>query len=232
MRDKRLSGIARLVAITYWLSTIMVVYANLGIVKKLVVFSNMSATIENLAQHESLFRLAIVLNLFYCITTIVNLIAMYTLFKPVSTIGSLLATSLKLVMPLTWIFIAVNSFLALRLVNVSDYSQAFGQTGLNALARLTLSGSGTYYIGLLFWSLAATVYSYLFFRSHYIPRPLSIFGIIASLWCFACTIAYMIDPSFSNKVNLWWFDSPMVIFELVVSTWLLFGISVRNSVQV
>ena len=170
------------------------------------------------------------MNLFYCIATIINICAMYILFKPVSRTASLIASLLKTLMPLTWIFIAVNSFLVLRLINVPGYSQAFGHEQFNAIVRLNLSGSGIYYIGLLFWSLAATVYSYLFFHSGYIPKLLAILGIAASAWCFVCTVLYMIYPSFSSAVNLWWFDSPMVLFELVVSIWLLFGIAARKRV--
>jgi hypothetical protein len=228
MKNKRLSAVARLAGTSYLLSTVLVVFANLGIVKRLVVFSNMTETTVNLARQESLFRLAVVLNLLYCIATIVNLCAMYILFKPVSRTGSLITSLIKLIMPLTWIFIAVNSFVVLRLMNVPAYSEAFGHEQFNALVRLNLSGSGIYYIGLLFWSLAGTVYGYLFLRSGYIPKILSIIGIAASAWCFVCTVLYMIYPSFSNSVNLWWFDSPMVVFELVVSVWLLFGIAERK----
>lgn len=230
MKDKRLSAIARLAGTSYLLSTVIVVYANLGVVKKLVVFNNMTETTRNITGQESLFRFTIVLNLFYCIGTIINLAAIYALLKPVSNTLSLVAASLKLVMPLTWIFITVNSFVVLRLINVPVYSQVFNQDQFNALVRLNLSGSGIYYIGLLFWSLASTVYSLLFFRSNYIPKLLAIFGMIASSWCFVCTVAYMIYSSFSNAVNPWWFDSPMVIFEIVVSIWLLFGIPQRQRV--
>jgi hypothetical protein len=180
MKDKRLSAVARLAGTSYLLSTVLVVFANLGIVKRLVVFSNMTETTVNLARQESLFRLAVVLNLLYCIATIINLCAMYILFKPVSRTASLITSLLKLIMPLTWIFIAVYSFVVLRLMNVSAYSEAFGHEQFNALVRLNLSGSGIYYIGLLFWSLAGTVYGYLFLRSGYIPKILSIIGIAAS----------------------------------------------------
>jgi len=232
MKDKRLSAIARLAGASYLLSTVIVVYANLGIVKKLVVFNNMAETTKNITSQENLFRFTIVLNLFYCVGTIINLSAIYALLKPLGNTLSLIAASLKFVMLLTWIFIAVNSYVVLRLINVPVYTQAFNQDQFNALVRLNLSGSGIYYVGLLFWSLAATVYSYLFFRSNYIPKLLAIFGMVSSFWCLICTVAYMIYPSFSNAVNLWWFDSPMVVFEIVVSIWLLFGIRQRQPVSV
>ena len=36
------------------------------------------------------------------------------------------------------------------------------------------------------------------------------------------TFVSIIPPDFSKVVNLWWFDSPMGIFEFATSFWLLF----------
>jgi hypothetical protein len=58
--------------------------------------------------------------------------------------------------------------------------------------------------------------------SNYIPRPLAAFGVISGAWCAACTLVFYIFPNFAKVVNLSWFDSPMVIFELALSSWLLF----------
>ena len=55
-----------------------------------------------------------------------------------------------------------------------------------------------------------------------IPRALAAFGVISSAWSAACTFVYYIFPDFARVVNLWWFDSPMAIFELALSFWLLF----------
>jgi len=57
---------------------------------------------------------------------------------------------------------------------------------------------------------------------HDIPRALAAWGVIASAWCAACTFVFIISPDFAKVVNLWWFDSPMGIFEIVTSFWLLF----------
>ena len=51
---------------------------------------------------------------------------------------------------------------------------------------------------------------------------LAAFGVISSVWCVGCTFVFYIFPGFAKVVNLWWFDSPMVIFELALSFWLLF----------
>jgi len=66
------------------------------------------------------------------------------------------------------------------------------------------------------------VCAYLWLKSKYIPRGLSVFGVIGSAWCVLCAIVYLIFPAFARPVNPYWFDSPMALFELVVSVWLLF----------
>jgi len=91
------------------------------------------------------------------------------------------------------------------------------------MARLYLaSGFDVYYVGLLFYGLASTACSYLWLKSNYIPRALAAFGVIASGFCAVCTFVFIISPNFSRIVNLWWFDSPMGIFEMALSVWLLF----------
>ena len=37
-----------------------------------------------------------------------------------------------------------------------------------------------------------------------------------------CAVVYLIFPNFNQIVNDYLFDSPMALFELVVSVWLLF----------
>ncbi|MGD9900197.1 MAG: DUF4386 family protein [Calditrichaceae bacterium] len=59
-------------------------------------------------------------------------------------------------------------------------------------------------------------------RSEYIPRALAVFGIISSLWCMICAFIFIIFPNFGETVNLWFFDMPLVIFELILGFWLLF----------
>ena len=70
--------------------------------------------------------------------------------------------------------------------------------------------------------MASTVCSYLWLKSNYVPRALAIFGVISSVFCAVCTFVFIIFPNFTNVVNLWWFDSPMGVFEMALSFWLLF----------
>jgi hypothetical protein len=213
---------ARVAGLACLVSFVTVVTVNFGIFARLIIRGNPAETARNILAHETLFRIGVAGDMVYCVGVVVLLTALYVILKPVSQNLALLAAFGRLVHGLTWLLATLNLFTALRLLSDADYSRAFGPDQLPALARLYLSGFDAYYVGLLFWGLGATVGSYLWFKSNYIPRALAAFGVISSAWCAACTFVFYIFPDFSKVVNLWWFDSPMAIFELALSFWLLF----------
>jgi hypothetical protein len=201
----------------------IVVLANYGISFRLIIPGDAVDTARNIMAHESLFRLNIACNLIYLVIIVVQLTALYVILKPVNHYFALVATFCKLVVALMWGVTALNMLGALRLLGDSAYLPVFKADQLQTLARLHLSSSyDTYYVGLPFWGLASTVCSYLWFKSRYIPRVLSAFGMISSGWCVFCAFAFIIFPHFSATVNASWFDVPLVLFELALGLWLLF----------
>src|SRR5271165_2189707 len=213
---------ARVAGFAYLITFATVVSVNFGIHDRLIVESN-AETARNILAHERLFRIGIVGDLVYCAGVVVLLTALYVILRPVNRGLALLAAFWRLVWVLMWLVMTLNLFDALRLLNGADYLRAFEAERLQALARFDL---GTrfeyYYVGLLFGALASTVCGYLWFKSRYIPRALAAFGVISSAWCVACTIVFYIFPSFDKIINLWWFDTPMTIFDITTSFWLLF----------
>jgi len=201
-------------------TTAVLIAAQFGINARLMGVGNAEETVKNILAHESLFRLGILTKLVYCAGNVALLTAFYRILKTVYPGLALVAAFWRLLYALVWIFIALNSFTALRLMGSADHFAGIAQL---------FDGVGAYYVGLLFWSLASTVCSYLWLRSNYIPKSLAAFGLAASAWCVVCTVAFLIFPNFANGVDLWWFDSPMLIFEIVISFWLLFkGIKVPH----
>jgi hypothetical protein len=213
---------ARIAGLAFPISFATVVAVNFGIFARLIVRGNPAETARNILAHETLFRVGVAGDMVYCVGVVVLLTALYVILKPVSQNLALLAAFGRLVHGLTWLLVTINLFTVLRLLTGADYSRAFGPDQLSALARLYLSGYDAYYVGLLFWALGATVGSYLWFKSNYIPRALAAFGVISGAWCAACTFVFYIFPDFAKVVSLWLFDSPMVIFEMALSFWLLF----------
>jgi hypothetical protein len=214
---------AKVAGLAYLLTFAMVVYVNFGIHDRLIVGENAAQTARNILAHERFFRVGIAGDLLYCAGVVVLLTALYVILKPVNRGLALLGAFWRLVWVLMWLVMTLHLFDALRLLSGADYLRAFEAERLQSLAMLDL---GTrfdyYYVGLLFGALASTVCCYLWFESRYIPRALAAFGVISSAWCVACTFVFYIFPNFSNIVNLWWFDTPMGIFDIVTSFWLLF----------
>src|SRR5206468_3665638 len=80
----------------------------------------------------------------------------------------------------------------LRLLGTASYLQVFEADRLQALARLQIAANfDDYYIGLPFFGLAATVCSYLWLKSGYIPKALAAFGLISSAWCVICAFVFL-----------------------------------------
>lgn len=213
---------ARIVGLVYLPLFVIVVLVNFGIVGRLIVGTDPGQTGRNIVAHETLFRVGVAGNVVYCIGVLVLSGALYIVLKPVDQTLALLASMGRLIHGLTWLMTTLNLFSALRLLSRPEYARVFSPEQVSILARLQLSGFDQYYVGLLFWSLGAMVAAFVWLKSRYVPRTLAVFGILASAWCAACTFVLFLFPDFPKVVNLWWFDMPMVLFEIALSLLLLF----------
>ena len=213
----KVAGIAGLIAFA------LVVLGNYVLLEPFVVPRNAAETARNILAHETQFRLALICFITYGIGAIVLLSALYVIFAPVNRGLALAGALFRLVFAILWLIAPLNSLAALRLLGDASYLKVFEPDRLQALARVQIAGSfDDYYVGLPFFGLAATVCAWLWLKSNYIPKGLSIFGVIASAWCVFCAVVYLIFPDFNKAVNDYIFDTPMALFELAVSFWLLF----------
>ena len=214
---------AKVAGFSFLITFAIVAFVNFGIIDPLAVENNATETARNILANEQLFRIGIAGNLIYCAGLMVLFTALYVILEPISKGLALLGTFWRLVWVLMWLLMTLNLFDALRLISGGTYLGAFEAERLQALGRFYLAkGIDYYYVGLLFTGLASTLYGYLWLKSRYIPRALAVFGIISSVFCVMCTFIFYIFPHFDQIVNLWWFDMPMAIFDIVLSFWLLF----------
>jgi hypothetical protein len=214
---------AKVAGIAGLLAFVLVVFGNYVLLNPLIVPRNAADTARNILAHQTQFRVAITCFIAYGIGSVVLLTALYVIFAPVNRGLALAGALFRLVFVLLWLIAPLNSLAALRLLGDATYLKVFEPDRLQALARVQLGGSfDDYYVGLPFFGLAATVCAWLWMKSKYIPRGLAIFGVIGSVWCVFCAIVYLVFPGFAKPVDPYWFDSPMALFELSVSFWLLF----------
>ena len=224
---------AKVAGVTGLIAFALVVFGNYVLLGPLVVPRNAVDTARNILANQTQFRLALICFITYGIGTIVLLSALYVIFAPVNRGLALAGALFRLVFAILWLIAPLNSLAALRLLGDAPYLKIFEPDRLQALARVQLAGSfDDYYVGLPLFGLAATVCAWLWLKSKYIPRGLSIFGVIASAWCVFCAVVYLIFPDFNKIVNDYIFDTPMALFELVLSFWLLFkGLSPKIDIN-
>jgi Domain of unknown function (DUF4386) len=225
---------AKIVGFTYLFTMAAVVFGQFGVHARLIVENDAAETARNILAHERLFRISIACDLIYCVGAVVLLAALYVILKPVNQNLALLAAFGRLLYAMVWVLMTINLFDVLRVFIGADYFRGLEADQLPALARLYIDARGSwdasrmysalgaaYYIGLLFYGLGSTVFNYLWFESHYIPRALAAWGVLSSLWASICAFTFVIFPSFAKVVTLGWFDNPMVLFEIVIAGWLL-----------
>ena len=222
---------AKVAGISGLLTVAIVVFANYVLLNPLIVPGNAVETARNIVAHETQFRITAVCFLIYSAGVVVLLAALYLILRPVNQGLALVGALFRLVFALLWLLTTLNMLGALRHLGSASYLQVFEADRLQTLARLHLAANfDDYYAGLPFFGLAATVCSYLWLKSDYIPKSLSIFGLISSAWCVVCALVFLIFPHFNKTVNDYWFDSPMALFELALSLWLLFkGLKLSES---
>ena len=214
---------AKVAGISGLLSMVVVIFGNYALLSPLIVSGNAVETARNIAGHETQLRVAATCFLVYSASVVVLLAALYVILKPINRGLALAGAVFRLVFAILWLLTTLNLLSALRLLGTLPYLQVFEADRLQVLARLQVAANfDDYYAGLPFLALAATVCSFLWLKSGYIPKALAAFGVISSAWCVICAFIFLIFPNFDKTVNAYWFDSPMAIFELVVSLWLLF----------
>lgn len=211
---------AKIVGLLYLPAFILLAVANFGVLEPIIGSGDPGHIARNILSSETDFRLAAMGILLYGVSTLVISAAIYIILRPVNQVLSLLALLGRAVNGLIWILVVVNLLTALRILAQPEYSELL-PGHQQVLARLFLSGFDQYYVGLLFWSASATIGGFLWLKSGLIPRTIAILGIIASAWCAFCSFALLVDPAFQKIVNLWLFDTPMVLFEVVLSFLLL-----------
>src|SRR6058998_2195640 len=233
MIDNSQRTAAKVAGVTGLLAVILVVFGNYVLLEPLIVPRNAVDTARNILAHQTQFRCALTCFITYGIGAIVLLSALYVIFAPVNRGLALTGAFFRVVFAILWLIAPLNSLAALRLLGDAPYLKIFEPERLQALARVQIAASfDDYYVGLPFFGLAATVCAWLWLKSNYIPKGLAIFGVVGSAWCVFCAVVYLVFPGFAGPVNPYWFDSPMALFELIVSFWLLFkGIRTPNPGQ-
>ena len=187
----------------------------------LIVVGDAAKTASNITANEQLFRIGIASNTITFALDVVLIWALYVLLRPVNRNLALLAVFFRLVETSIAGVAIVNYFVALQFMSDADPLKAFDSGQLQALSILHSTYGSTFTIVAIFLGLGSTIFSYLLFKSRYIPRALAAWGIFSSLLLMMTEFAIIIFPDL-QKILIPVCYGPIVISEVAVGFWLLF----------
>ena len=204
------------------------------VLSKFTVADNVIATAKNIMANELLFRIGITIELFMSVGLIALALALYIILKPVNKNLAMLALFLKLVEATIMAVTVLVPYIALQVLNGVAYQTAFTLEQLQfPLGLIFNSHTAITSIPMVFLGLDMIVFSYLFFKSKYIPGILAGFGILSFALILIHALMFILAPEYAmipiNQIIFW---SPSGLFEIIIGIWLLSkGVNVVITVE-
>src|SRR5712664_3494532 len=189
---------------------------------KLFVHGNATATANNIAAHETLFRFGIAGDLFTGTMVIFVTLALYRLFRGVDQNQAVLMVILGGVLPSAiYFFNVLNDAAALLLARGADFLSAFDKPQRDALVMvfLRMHGQGIF-ANEVFWGLWLFPFGLLVYRSRFLPRILGVWLMLNCFAYLATSVTGILLPQCEQRVSNWVF--PVMFGELAIMLWLIF----------
>lgn len=210
----------RIVGLLYVLVSISGAFALIYVPHRLIVEGNPTATANNIAVSETLFRVGIASHLICQILFMWVALALYDLLKRVNQRHASLMLGLIVVSIPIALLNELNAIAALVLVHGAQFLSVFEKPQRDALAMLFLNlHSHGLDVAAIFWGLWLFPLGLLVYRSGFLPR---ILGVLLMLNCFTFpvnSLTSLLLPRYADVVSRW--TMPFGFGELLFMFWLL-----------
>jgi Domain of unknown function (DUF4386) len=210
----------RFAGLLYVLMSIPGFFALIYVPSKLIVHGNATATANNIAASETLFRLGIACNLIGQAGFIFVALALYELLKGVNQRQAVLMVILIVVaIPIAFLN-ELNAIAAIVLVRGADFLAIFEKPQRDALAMLFLNlHRYGFDVAGIFWGLWLFPLGLLTYRSGFIPRILGVLVMLNGFTYPVNSFTSLVVPQYEHIVSRWMM--PLSFGELVFMFWLL-----------
>ena len=177
-------------------------------------------TAKRVVASEHLYRVALTSELIETLSAVLLAFALYVTLKPVDKLLAQIAMYWRLGESFIGGAGMIVGFLRLSLYSSPQSIGALGTDQSQALVDLTrTAGFAVYNISAIFFSIGSILFCYLFFKSRYIPRILSAFGVFASVVVTIMCFGSLIFPEHAATLQYGW--APMAIAEVTTGFWLM-----------
>ena len=205
----------RFIGAAFLLQAVVSAVVGLGLLKPLTVPGNIVETMTNFSNHAMQVRVGILAEMLTVTALVILSVLLYLALKVQNQNIAFIALGLRLTEVALLAVSRIATFTFLRT------SQAFVIEGhpayLQTLGNLTYETQEiAYSLNMVFFTLGGTLFYYLLFKSRYVPRVLSLWGLIAAPLAFIGTLIEL----FGYVVPLFVFI-PNLPFELAIGLWLM-----------
>jgi Domain of unknown function (DUF4386) len=211
----------RVAGVWYLLLVVMGPLRLIYIPNKLFVEGNATATVNNIASHEWLFRFGMVGELVGAVVLIFLVLAFYRLFQRVDQYLAVLVVILGGVMPALIIFVnVVRDAGALMVVQGANFLSVFDKPQRDALAMLFLRLHRQEIVAAeILWGLWLFPLAILVYRSRFLPRFLGVWLIVNGCAYLTMSFTGLLLPQYEDMVSNIAF--PALLGEMAIMLWLL-----------
>jgi hypothetical protein len=212
---------ARIAGAIYLLEVFSGPFSLIYVPNVLVVSGDAAATAAKILAHETMFRFAILADVYSGVISLLLMFALYRLLNDVDHEQAVLMVILGGVLVAPIFFInALNWIAALMLVHGGDYLTAFTTAQQQALAMffLRLHTQGNVVNGFL-WGLWLFPFGLLAIKSRFIPRFLGYWLLLDGVAYLAFSVIGILAPEYRNTAFL--IGQPAFVAEIAVALYLV-----------
>ena len=210
---------ARVAGLAYILVIVLGAFSVNYIDSTIIVPGNDAATVNNIVANQLRVRISVLSEIVMYVLVVLLSLALYVVLRPVSGNLALLALFWRLGEGIIGGGVSVLSGLVPLLLLERD--SAFQAEQLQSLVGLFLGiRNAGLDVVLIFIGVGGTLFCYLFFKSKYIPRLLSTWGMFTYLSMLALAMTSILVPSLPESIRMLLY-APGGLFEIVIGLWLL-----------
>ena len=223
------TAIVRAAGLTYIIIIVIGVLNSVFIDSRLIIDGDITGTINNIQANEFLFRFGSVCILILYCTVIILSVLLYLILKTVNKNLALLAMVFRLGEALLGITTVFISFILLSLVNNQINITSVEDTQLNIIVAALLDARNFgLFIVLFLIGIGGTLFFYIFYKSLYIPKVLSIWGMFTYLSMLFLSVVSLLFLERPAQLELVLYGLG-TLFELTIGFWLLIkGIKIHQ----
>jgi len=210
---------ARLAGFLY-LFTYVVPITGWTIAARYEVRGNFAETAHRIAASELFYRFGLSCLFLTCILCIFLAMGLYVALKPVNSTLALFGLLFRLAENVVGAVFAVVDFTMVKAYTGGDLSAVFTEKQLSAVTTLLAHAGGIEMsVTMVFLGIGSAFFFYLFLRSGYIPKVLSVYSLCAAPIFIGVSFACLLWPQYSTKLQMGWL--PLALAEISLGLWLL-----------